>query len=417
MSGVLRRVVVTGVGAVSPCGKDRETTWRALLAGASGIRAITAFDASAHSSRIAGECLDFAPESVLPARELRTMDRFIHLALGAADEALADAGLDAAGHVAAGTGTIFGVGMGGLGTIEQTAGVLHQKGPSRVTPYFVPASIPNLAAGQISMRHGLRGTSYAIASACASGAHAIAEAARAIALGDMDACLTGGAESVITPLGVAGFCAMRALSRRNDAPSQASRPWDAERDGFVIGEGAGVLLLEERSHAERRGARIYAELTGYGASADAHHLTQPAPDGEGAARAMEQALRRARLAPSDVDYVNAHGTSTPVGDLVELAALRRVFGEHVERGLWVSSTKSATGHLLGAAGGLEAVISVLALRDGAVPPTLNLTRPVEEAKGFDLVPHEARRRRLRHVLSNSFGFGGTNATLLFSAVG
>jgi 3-oxoacyl-[acyl-carrier-protein] synthase II len=410
-----RRVVVTGIGVLSPLGLDVPTTWQALLRGESGIRNISAFDASAHASQIAGECRGFQPERFVPQRDVRSMDRFIHLTVAASDEAMRDAGLEPEALVAANTGTILGVGMGGLGTIEATAEVLHTRGPSRVTPYFVPASIPNLAPGQVSMRHRLTGPSFAISSACASSSHAIGEASRAIACGDMDVCVTGGAESVVTPLGVAGFCAMRALSRNNAQAERASRPWDASRDGFVISEGAALLVLEERSHALARAARIYAEVTGYAASADAHHLTQPAPGGEGAVRAMERALRAAQLRPEDVDYVNAHATSTPVGDVLELQALRTVFGAHAERGLWVSSTKGATGHLLGAAGALEAAFCALALRDSRVPPTLHLESPIPEAQGFDLVPHESRSRSLRHVVSNSFGFGGTNVSLVLSA--
>jgi 3-oxoacyl-[acyl-carrier-protein] synthase II len=408
----MRRVVVTGIGAVSPCGLDAGATWRSLKEGRSGIDKITAFDASQYASQIAGECRGFDPERHIPRKDVRTMDRFIHLAIAAADEALGAAELpDSAKEQ---TGVLIGVGLGGLATIENTAKVLAERGPSKISPYFIPATISNLAAGHVSMKHNLRGESYATTSACASGSHAIGEAFRAIARGELIAAVAGGAESVITPLGVGGFAAMRALSRRNDEPAKASRPWDVDRDGFVIAEGAGLLLLEEREHAVRRGARIYAEVVGYGASSDAYHLTQPAPEGEGAQRAMRAALRDARINAEQIDYVNAHGTSTPTGDMLELAALRHVFGDHVSSGLWVSSTKSMTGHLLGAAGGLEAVICAMAVDDGVVPPTLNLDQPEEGARGFDLVPHEARRRELRYVLSNSFGFGGTNATLILA---
>lgn len=410
----MRRVVVTGVGAVSPCGLDVKSTWDSLKAGRSGIAPITQFDASEHAVRFAGECTGFEPERHIPRKDVRTMDRFIHLAVAAADEAIAQAGLARDARERSGMGTLIGVGIGGLATIENTAKVLAEKGPSKISPYFIPATISNLASGQISMKHGLRGESYAVTSACASGAHAIGEAFRAIQRGDMEACLAGGSEAVITPLGVGGFAAMRALSRRNEVPARASRPWDVERDGFVIAEGAGLLVLEEREQACRRGASILAEVVGYGASADAYHLTTPAPEGEGAQRAIRAALRSARLNPEQVDYVNAHGTSTPAGDMLELLALRHVFGEHVKSGLWVSSTKSMTGHLLGAAGGLEAVICALALRDSVVPPTINLEQPEPDAKLFDLVPHETRQRSLHYVLSNSFGFGGTNAALILA---
>jgi 3-oxoacyl-[acyl-carrier-protein] synthase II len=411
---VSRRVVVTGLGAVSPCGTTATETWQAVREGKSGIRPITAFDTTDYASRIAGECAGFAAERFIPKRDLRSMDRFIQLALGASDETIRSAGIGEDSAMKERTGTYVGIGIGGIASIENTARVLAEKGPNRITPYFIPATISNLAPGQVSMRYGLRGPSMTHTSACSSGAHAIGEAFRAIARGDMDACVAGGAEAAVTPLGVAGFAAMRALSKRNDEPARASRPWDVDRDGFVIAEGAGLLFLEEREHAVRRGATIHAEIVGYGASADAHHLTQPAPEGEGAQRAMRAALADARLDPSAIDYVNAHGTSTPVGDLLEIEALRSVFGAHATGGLWISSTKSVTGHLLGAAGGLEAVFSVLALREGIVPGTINLDRPEPAVAGLDLVPHEARRRSLKHVLSNSFGFGGTNAVLVFA---
>ncbi len=410
----MRRVVITGIGAVSPCGLDAEASFRSAVEGRSGIAPITLFDTTGFACTIAGECKGFDPARHVPKKDLRTMDRFTHLAMGAADEALRSAGFaDFDDAMKVRTGTILGVGIGGLGTIEATAKVLAEKGPSRITPYFIPAAISNLAPGQISLKHGLRGINYAITSACSSGAHAVGEAFRAIARGELDACLAGGTEAAVTPLGVGGFAAMRALSKRNDAPEQASRPWDQDRDGFIIAEGSGLLVLEDLEQARRRSATIYAEVVGYGASADAYHLTQPAPGGEGAQRAMRAALADARLGADQIDYLNAHGTSTPVGDVIELEAVRAIFGEHA-RAMWISSTKSVTGHLLGAAGGLEAVFSVLALKQGTVPPTINLHKPVLEAQGLDLVPHEARGRALRHVLSNSFGFGGTNATLIFA---
>jgi 3-oxoacyl-[acyl-carrier-protein] synthase II len=413
----MRRVVITGLGTVNPCGLDTKTTWQAIKEGRSGIAPISAFDASEHSSKIAGECKGFDPERHIPKRDVRSMDRFIHLAIAASDEVMADSGLGAADALKLRTGTLIGVGIGGLAFIENTTLTLAAKGPSKITPYFVPASISNLAPGQISMKHQLKGVSYTITSACASGAHAIGEAYRTIARGELDACVAGGAEAAISPLGVGGFCAMRALSKRNDEPTRASRPWDLDRDGFVIAEGAALLVLEEHEQARRRGAKIYAEVCGYGASADAYHLTQPAPEGEGAQRAMRAALADAKLDATQIDYVNAHGTSTPVGDLLELEGLRGVFGEHAVsaaqgRGLWVSSTKSMTGHLLGAAGGLEALFCALALSEGVVPPTINLERPEPLAAGFDLVPHESRRRAIQYAISNSFGFGGTNASLI-----
>ncbi|HEX4338673.1 MAG TPA: beta-ketoacyl-ACP synthase II [Polyangiaceae bacterium] len=409
-----RRVVVTGLGAVSPCGADAASTWAGVTGGRSGIRLISAFDTKDYASRIAGQCWDFDAEKVIAKRDLRTMDRFIQLAVAAADETMRGAGLAADAPIKQTTGTLVGVGIGGLASIENMTRTLAEKGPNRITPYFIPSTISNLAPGQVSMRFGLKGPSFTHTSACSSGAHAIGEAFRAIVRGDMDACVAGGAEAAITPLGVAGFAAMRALSKRNDEPARASRPWDVARDGFVIAEGAGLLFLEEREHAVKRGATIHAELVGYGASADAYHLTQPAPEGEGAQRAMRAALADAKLDATAIDYVNAHGTSTPTGDLLEIEALRAVFGAHASNGLWISSTKSVTGHLLGAAGGLEAVLSVLAVRDGIAPGTINLDDPEPSLKGLDLVPHESRRRQLRHVLSNSFGFGGTNAVLVFA---
>jgi 3-oxoacyl-[acyl-carrier-protein] synthase II len=406
--------VITGLGAVSPCGLDTESTWRSIKAGRSGIGTIELFDISEYNSKIGGECKGFEAERYVPKRDIRSMDRFIHLAMGAAEQTMRSSGIGEHDPIKQRTGTLVGVGIGGLGYIENMCKVLAEKGPSRISPYFIPATISNLAPGQISMKYGLKGVSYTTTSACSSGAHAIGEAFRTIARGEIDACVAGGAEAAITPLGVAGFASMRALSKRNDAPEKASRPWDAGRDGFVIAEGAGLVFMEEREHAIKRGATIYAEIIGYGATADAHHLTQPAPEGEGAQRAMRAALQDAKLNPEQVDYVNAHGTSTPVGDILELKAIRHVFGEYAQKGLWVSSTKSMTGHLLGAAGGIEALFSVLALHEGVVPPTINLDSPDPEAAGFDLVPHEARNRALTHVLSNSFGFGGTNASLVFA---
>lgn len=410
----MRRVVVTGVGAVSPCGKDMESTWDAVVGGRSGIDTIRRFDPTELSSQIAGECYDYDPEAFIEKKKLREMARFIHHGVGAAQMAVDSSGYVDAGYDPDRVGTFIGVGFCGVEVVEEQCDRLSNKGPRRVSPYFIPSSISNLASGQVSMRFGMRGPSFTIASACSSGAHCIGEAYRWIQRGGIDAALAGGAEASVTPLGVAGFASMRALSKRNDDPQAASRPFDKGRDGFVISEGAGVVMLEEREHAMKRGAPILAEVIGYGATADAYHLTQPAPDGEGAQRAMRQALQDAGLDVSRVDYINAHGTSTPTGDGQELVAIKSVFGAHAADGLWVSSTKSMHGHLLGAAGGLECVLTALSLRDGVAPPTINLDDPDDAAEGLDLVPHEARKRDLRVALSNSFGFGGTNVTVVMA---
>jgi len=398
---------------VSPCGADTTRTWATIKEGKSGIGPITQFDASQFATKIAGECSDFDAEKYIERKRLREGARFIHLAVAASQLAVDESGyMELSDEVKERTGTFVGVGLGGLSLIEEQTMVVNTKGPRRITPYFIPATISNLAAGTVSMRFGMKGPSYSTTSACSSGAHAIGEAFRWIQRGDMMCAIAGGAEATVTPLGVGGFNAMRALSKRNDEPERASRPYDKDRDGFVLSEGAGVLFLEEREHAIKRGAPIFAELIGYGATADAHHLTLPAPESEGGQRAMRQALADARIAPSDVQYVNAHGTSTPAGDMLELAGIARVFGAHATDGLMVSSTKSMTGHLLGAAGGLETVLCALAIRDGVVPPTINLDNPGEGAEGFDLVPHTARNVPLQAALNNSFGFGGTNVSLV-----
>ncbi len=418
MSDPDRKVVVTAVGMVTPCGLDTESTWRSLIEGRSGIGAIEGFDASAYPSRIAGECTGFDPERYIERKRLREMARFIHLAIAAASEVMERSGWEPTEEEKERSGVFLGVGMCGLDILEKTARTLFDKGPRRVSPYFIPAVISNLAPGQISMRWGLRGPNYTTTSACASGSHAIGEAMRWIQRGDLDVALAGGAEAAVSPLGVGGFTAMRALSKRNDEPERASRPFDRGRDGFVIAEGAAILLLESEEHARARGAEILAEVAGYGSTSDAHHLTQPAPEGRGAQRAMRLALRDAGIDARDVDYVNAHATSTPAGDEQEALAIKAVFGAHATEGtLWVSATKSMTGHLLGAAGGLEAAITVLALHRGVVPPTLNLEEPDPECEGLELLPGEARERAIRHALSNSFGFGGTNVTLAFRAAG
>ncbi|MGQ9366785.1 beta-ketoacyl-ACP synthase II [Azospirillum sp. ST 5-10] len=418
----MRRVVVTGMGMVSPLGLGVERSWRRLIAGESGIRTVAGVDAGDLPCRIAaqvpqGSAADggFTPDDWVPAKERKKMGRFIALALAAAAEALDDARWrPEAEEERRRTGVMIGSGIGGLAEIAEGAVELHERGPRRISPFFIPANLINLASGHVSIRHGLKGPNHGIVTACSTGAHAIGEAARSIALGTAEVMVAGGTEAAVCRLSIAGFCASRALSTGfNDDPETASRPWDRRRDGFVMGEGAGVLVLEERDHALRRGAAIHAELLGYGASGDAHHITAPAEDGDGAFRAMEAALAMAGLAPDAVDYVNAHATSTPAGDPVEIAAVRRLFGDHAANGLSMSSTKSAVGHLLGAAGSVEAIFSILALRHQIAPPTLNLEDPSADCRGIDLVPRRARPRPIRTVLSNSFGFGGTNAALVF----
>src|SRR5690606_27835437 len=408
----MRRVVVTGVGAVSPCGGDAEATWNSIVSGRSGIAPIQHFDPSEYSVRIAGEVKDFDPTRYVEKKKVRESGEFIHYAIAAADEALKSSGFEPTDEEREKVGTIVGVGLGGLPLIEQMARTLAEKGPRRISPFFIPATISNLAPGQLSMRYGFKGSSYTTTSACASGSHAIGEAARAIRWGDLDACLAGGAEASITGLCIAGFAQMKALSTRNEEPEKASRPWDQDRDGCVVAEGSGMLMLEELEAAKKRGAPILAEVIGYGTTADAYHITAPAPEGEGAQRAMAMALRDAQIDASEVGYINAHATSTPIGDVNELLALRNVFGAHAPN-MAVSSTKSMTGHLLGAAGALESVLSILALMKGVLPPTINLDAPIPEAEGMDLIPKTAREKRVDVVMNNSFGFGGTNTALIF----
>ncbi len=405
-----RRVAVTGVGLVSPLGVGTEPTWRGLLAGKSGIGRITHFDAAAFPSRIAGEVKGFNPQDYVDKKDVKKSDVFIHFALAASRFALEDARLVIDGGNADRVGVVIGSGIGGLPLIESTHTTLLEKGPSRVSPFFIPGLIVNMAAGQVSIHHGARGPSTSPATACTTGLHAVGDAFRLIQNDEADAMIAGGSEAVITPLAIAGFCAMRALSHRNHEPERASRPWDAGRDGFVIGEGAGIVVLEELAAAERRGAPIYAEIVGYGMSADAYHISAPEPHGEGALRCMRAALRDAGLAPEAIQYINAHGTSTQLGDLSEVRAIRAAFGEHAGR-LAVSSTKSATGHLLGAAGGLECGILALAVRDQVLPPTINLEQPGEGCD-LDFVPLTARPAALQYALTNSFGFGGTNGALI-----
>ena len=406
-----RRVAVTGVGLVSPLGIGTEATWDGIVSGRSGIGPVTRFEMSEeYTSRIAGEVDGFDPTDYLPKKDVKKSDTFIHYALAAAQFAMERSGLTIDDSNRDRVGVLIGSGIGGLPIIEATHSVLLERGPKRVTPFFIPALIVNMAAGQVSIRYGARGPSTAPATACTTGLHAVGDAFRLIQLGEADAMIAGGTEAVITPLTFAGFSAMRALSTRNDQPEKASRPWDAERDGFVIGEGAGLLILEELESARARGARILAEIVGYGMTSDAYHISAPDPEGDGAARVMGIALRDAGLAPEAVGYINAHGTSTPLGDLSEVKAVKRVFGDHA-RSLAVSSTKSATGHLLGAAGGLEAGLLALALERQILPPTLNLDHPDPEAD-LDFVPHEARQVDLDVALTNSFGFGGTNGALI-----
>ena len=412
-----RRVVVTGVGLITPVGIGTEETWQALLAGRSGIAPITRFDTSRFSTRIAGEVKGFEPTRWMGAREVRTTaaDPFIQYALAAGTMAMSDAGLTIEGELCERAGCFVGSGMGGLGTIEATHKSFMEKGPRHgISPFFATQLIINLAAGHLGMKYNVKGPSYAQVSACSSGANAIGDAYRAIQRDEMDVMICGGTEAVVTPLGVGGFCAMRALSTRNDAPAEASRPFDLDRDGFLLAEGAGILVLEEMEHARKRSAHCYAELSGYGANADAYHVTAPAPEGEGAQRCMRLAIKDAHLAPSDIAYINAHGTSTKLNDVTETVAIKQVFGEHARR-LMVSSTKSMTGHLLGAAGSIEAAFCALALARGQVPPTINYAT-ADPACDLDYVPNTARDARLRHAMSNSFGFGGTNACLVFSAL-
>ena len=416
----MRRVVVTGMGLVTPLGIGIERVWGSLLAGESGIGAIQSFDVSDLPSRVAGQVPRgdrasglFDAADWVPPKDHRRMDEFIIFAMGAAVQAVEDSGWQPESEEESErTGVMIGSGIGGLPGIAEAALTLHQRGPRRISPFFIPASLINLASGNVSIRYGFRGPNHAVVTACSTGAHAIGDAARLIMLDDADVMVCGGAEAAICRLGLAGFAASRALSTNfNDEPSRASRPWDEERDGFVMGEGAGILVLEELEHAKRRDAKIYAEVLGYGMSGDAYHLTAPAEDGSGAFRSMRNALKSARLSPDSIDYINAHGTSTPLGDEIELGAVKRLFGEHAYK-LSMSSTKSAIGHLLGAAGSVEAIFSILALRDGVVPPTLNLDNPSPSCD-IDLVAKQAHERQVKYVLSNSFGFGGTNASLIF----
>jgi len=408
---VSRRVVVTGVGLVCGLGIGTDEVWKNLLAGKSGVRTITQFDAAAFDCTIAGEVRDFDPLHWAEKKEIKKIARFIQLALASTDFAMRMSELKITPDIAEVTGVYVASGIGGFDVIEREHSKLLHGGPGRISPFFIPAAIINLASGHISIRYGAKGPNSATATACSASAHAVGDSFRMIQHGDAEVMICGGSEAAITPMGVGGFAAMKALSTRNDQPERASRPFDADRDGFVIGEGAGILILESLEYAERRGARILAEIVGYGMSGDAYHITAPEGNGDGAYRVMRAAIRDARLEPSQIDYVNAHGTSTPLGDAIETKAMKRVFGEHAKK-IAVSSTKSMTGHLLGGAGGLEAGISVLALRDQVLPPTINQEMPDPECD-LDYIPNHMRKAAVQHALSNSFGFGGTNAALLF----
>lgn len=409
-----RRVVITGMGIVSPVGNDLATAWDNISHGRSGIGPITSFDASAYATRIAGEVRDFDPAAYIPAKEAKRMDPFIHYGVAAGLMALKDSGLEVSEANAERIGTIIGSGIGGILGIEDTTARLLEGGPRKVSPFYVPSTIINMVSGHLSILTGIKGPNFSAVSACATANHSVGMAMRLIQYGDADVMVAGGAERGSSPTSVAGFCSMKAMSTRNDDPTRASRPWDKDRDGFVMGDGAGVLVLEEYEHAKARGARIYCELAGFGASSDAFHMTAPAEDGEGAARCMIAALRDAGINADQVGYLNAHGTSTPLGDLAETLAMKRAFGDHAYRTL-VSSTKSMTGHLLGAAGGVEAIFSILALYHGLVPPTINLDEPGEGCD-LDYVPNVAREARIEVAMSNGFGFGGTNGTLVFRRV-
>jgi len=410
----MRRVVVTGLGITSPLGTGLEKNWDALTSGRSGIGPITHFDTTDFPVKFAGEIRDLPLDDFIDRKEARKMDLFIHYALAAATMASADSGLEINDDNAERVGVVVGSGMGGLPSIERYHSAFIEGGYRKISPFFIPMSIINLAAGQISIKHGAKGPNIAPVSACATGTHAIGDAFRMIQRGDADAVISGGAESTVCSLGIGGFSVMKALSTRNDDPTAASRPFDKNRDGFVMGEGSGVVVLEEYESAKKRGARIYGEVLGYGLTADAYHLTAPSPGGEGAARCMQMALDTAGLNPEDVDYINAHGTSTPFNDLYETMAIKTVFGEHARK-VMISSTKSMTGHLLGAAGGVEAIFSLLAMTRGVVPPTINYTEPDPECD-LDYVPNQARQADVKVAISNSLGFGGTNATILFRKV-
>ncbi len=411
----MKRVVITGLGMVSPLGNTVADTWNAILNGKSGVETISTFDASAFTTQFSASVKNLTVGDYFPAKDARKMDPFIQYGMVAGIQAMQDAGIEVNDALAPRFGAVIGSGIGGIGSIEDGTRTVDNRGPRRLSPFFVPGSIINMIAGNLSIKYGLKGPNLAITTACTTGTHAIGIAARSIQHGEADAMLAGGAEMATTPLGLGGFAAARALSTRNDDPAKASRPWDKNRDGFVLGDGAGILVLEEYEHAKARGAKIYAELTGFGMSGDAHHMTSPPADGAGAALSMENALRDAGMSASDVQYVNAHGTSTPAGDTAECSAVKSVFGSAMDQ-VAVSSTKSMIGHLLGAAGAVEAIFSVLAIRDQVAPPTINLDDPDDSCSDINLVPHNAQKMKIDGVLSNSFGFGGTNGSLVFRKI-
>jgi 3-oxoacyl-[acyl-carrier-protein] synthase II len=412
-----RRVVVTGLGVLSPCGNDVPTFWNNVTTGKSGIGPITQFDASDFSVRFAGEVRDFEPgKSFKNPKEARRCDRFTQFAVAVAKEAMEDSGMDLSQEDLTRFGTMIGSGIGGLSTLEEQHRTLMEKGPKRVSPFLIPMLITNMASGLVSIEHGLMGPNYCIVTACATANHCVGEAWRLIKLGEADCFVAGGTEAAITPLGIGGFASMRALSTRNDAPEQASRPFDKDRDGFVMSEGAGVVILEEYEHAKARGAKIYCELAGYGLSSDAHHMSAPHPEGAGAIGCMEKALAHAGIGTDDINYINAHGTSTGLGDIAETRAVKQLFGAHAKDGLMVSSTKSSTGHMLGAAGGVELAACIKAIETGVIPPTINLDNPDPECD-LDYVPHTAREARVNAALCNSFGFGGHNASVIVKKLG
>ncbi|MCX7966575.1 MAG: beta-ketoacyl-ACP synthase II [Syntrophorhabdaceae bacterium] len=406
-----RRVVITGVGLVTPCGIGIDNVWQDILNGKSGISHITRFDTTNFETKIAGEVKNFNPEDYIPPKEIRRMDLFIQYSLAATKIAMEDAGLDMRKEDSERVGVVVGTGLGGLPTLEKYHSILLERGPGRISPFFIPMLIANLAPGHIAMQHGIKGPNLCIVTACATGAHSIGDAFRIIQYGDADVVVAGGTEANLTPLTIGGFNAMKALSRRNDEPEKASRPFDKDRDGFVVAEGSGIVIMEELEHAKARGAKIYAEIVGYGYNGDAYHITAPCPDGDGFIRCMRMAIKDAQISPDEVDYINAHGTSTDLNDQIETLAIKKVFGERAYK-IPVSSTKSMTGHLLGAAGAIEAIFTVLSIRDQICPPTINYTTPDPDCD-LDYVPNMARKHKIDVALSNSFGFGGTNCTLIF----
>lgn len=411
---VRRRVVVTGLGMVTPLGLTVPSTWQAILAGKSGVRSVATFDTTNFATKISAAVQNFDPHQFMSVKDVRKMDTFIHYAMAASQEAMADSGLEVTPELALRFGVAIGSGIGGLPAIEHCHDTLLEQGPRKITPFFIPSAIINMASGQVSIAYGLKGPNISIVSACSTGTHNIGFAARMIQYGEADVMLAGGTEMATTPLGLGGFAALRALSKRNDDPAHASRPWDRDRDGFVLGDGAGVLIVEEYEHAKKRGAKIYAEIIGFGMSGDAYHMTAPDEEGAGATHSMQNAVKDAQINPEEVDYINAHATATPAGDVLEIMAIKQAFGAHAYK-LAVSSTKSMIGHLLGASGSVEAIFSILAIRDQVAPPTINLDNP-DDGCDINLVPHVAQPMKMNITLSNSFGFGGTNGSMIFRRI-